>query len=150
MTTLQAAQALAPLGNLGPILFAIGIIGSGMVALPILVSSLCFSIAEASNWNYGLSKQPWDARRFFVLICVVLVCAVGIDYFGINTVRTLYWSQVLAGIFIVPILFFILWIANDRRIMRTTNGLWDNFWLGAAVGGMIAANAIFFWAEVVH
>jgi len=150
MTTLQAAQALAPLGVFGPILFALGIIGSGLVALPILVSSLCFSVAEAADWDYGLSKSPWDARRFFVLICVVLVCAVGIDYFGINTVRTLYWSQVMAGIFIVPILFFILWIANDRRIMRTTNRLWDNFWLGAAVGGMIAANAIFFWSELLH
>ena len=148
MTTRQDAQALAPLGELGPLLFAIGIIGSGMVALPILVSSLCFSIAEAANWDYGLSKSPWEARRFFFLICLVLVCAVTVDYFGINTVKTLYWSQVMAGIFIVPILFFILWIANDRRIMRTTNGLWDNFWLGAAVGGMIMANLIFFWSEI--
>ncbi len=145
MTTREAAEALAPLGELGPVLFAIGIIGSGLVALPILVSSLCFSIAEAANWDYGLSKSPWEARRFFVLICFVLLIAVTVDYFGINTVKTLYWSQVLAGIFIGPILFFILWIANDRRIMRTTNRLWDNFWLGAAVGGMIMANLIFFW-----
>ena len=148
MTTREAAQALSPLGELGPILFAIGIIGSGMVALPILVSSLCFSIAEAANWDYGLSKSPWEARRFFFLICLVLLCAVTVDYFGINTVKTLYWSQVLAGIFIVPILFFILWIANDRRIMKTTNNIWDNFWLGAAVGGMITANLIFFWTEM--
>jgi Mn2+/Fe2+ NRAMP family transporter len=148
MTTRQAAEALAPLGEPGPILFAIGIIGSGMVALPILVSSLCFSIAEAANWDYGLNKNPWEARRFFFLICIVLLFAVTVDYFGINTVKTLYWSQVFAGIFIVPILFFILWIANDRRIMKTTNNIWDNFWLGAAVGGMITANLIFFWTQI--
>lgn len=150
MTTRQAAQALAPLGELGPILFAIGIIGSGFVALPILVSSLCFSVAEAAGWDYGFTKEPWEARRFYVLICIVLFLAVVVNYFGINTVATLYWSQVLAGIFIVPILFFILWIANDRRLMRTTNNMWDNFWLGGAVGGMIAANLIFFWFEFLH
>ena len=147
MTTRQAAEALAPLGDLGPVLFAIGIIGSGLVALPILVSSLCFSVAEAAGWDYGFTKEPWEARRFYVLICIILVLAVVVNYFRINTVKTLYWSQVFAGIFIVPILFFILWIANDRRIMHTTNSTWDNFWLGGAVGGMIAANVIFFWFE---
>lgn len=150
MTTRQAAQALAPLGELGPILFAIGIIGSGFVALPILVSSLCFSVAEAAGWDYGFTKEPWEAQRFYVLICIVLFLAVVVNYFGINTVKTLYWSQVLAGIFIVPILFFILWIANDRRLMHNTNTVWDNFWLGGAVGGMITANAIFFWLEFIH
>jgi Mn2+/Fe2+ NRAMP family transporter len=150
MTTLEAAQALAPLGNLGPVLFALGIIGSGLVALPILVASLCFSISEAADWTYGLNQPPWEAKRFFSLICGVLLLSVVVNFFGINTVRTLYWSQVLAGIFIVPILFFILWLANDRRIMRTTNTRWQNFWLGAAVGGMIAANGVFFITELLH
>lgn len=147
MTTLDAAQALSPLGQLGPVLFALGIIGSGLVALPILVASLCFSIAEAADWSYGLNQPPWEAKRFFALICGVLVIAVLVNFFGINTVRTLYWSQVLAGMFIVPILFFILWLANDRRVMRTTNSRWQNFWLGAAVGGMIAANLVFFASQ---
>lgn len=149
MTTRQAAQALSALGEWGPILFAIGIIGSGMVALPILVASLCFGISEAADWNYGLNEKPWEATRFFVLICVVLFTAVIVGYIGINTVKTLYWSQVMAGIIIVPILFFILWISNDRRIMRTTNTRWQNFWLGGALGGMVIANAIFVWVEFV-
>jgi len=149
LTTRQAAEALSPLGQLGPILFALGIVGSGLVALPILVASLCFSISEALDWDYGLSKPPWEAPRFFVMICAVLLFAVVLNYFGINTVKTLYWSQVLAGMFIMPILFFILWIANDRRIMKTTNSRWDNFWLGGAVGGMFAANLVFFWSLLV-
>jgi len=148
MTTREAAGALAPLGAIGPILFAVGIIGSGLVALPILVASLCFSISEAANWDHGLSKPPWEARRFFVLIGAVLLLAVVANYFGINTVKTLFWSQVLAGIFVVPILFFILWISNDRRIMKNTNTAWQNFWLGGAVGGMLIANIIFFGAKI--
>jgi len=148
MTTREAAGALSPLGQVGPILFALGIIGSGLVALPILVASLCFSVSEAANWDYGLSKPPWEARRFFVMIGMVLLLAVVVNYFGINTVKTLFWSQVLAGIFIVPILFFILWISNDRRIMKNTNTVWQNFWLGGAVGGMLVANVIFFCAKI--
>ncbi len=148
MTTRQAASALASLGQLGPILFSLGIFGSGMVALPILVASLCFSVAEAFGWNYGLSKSPWEARPFFILICIVLVVAVAVNYIGINTVKTLYWSQVLAGIFIVPILYIILKLSNDRRVLRTVNTRWENFWLGGAVGGMIVANLIFFWNEL--
>lgn len=148
MTTSQAAEALSALGRIGPILFALGIIGSGMVALPILVASLSFSIAEAADWPYGLGEHPWEAKRFYVVICFVLLAGVFVNYIGINTVRTLYWSQVLAGIVIVPILIFILWISNDRRIMHTTNTRWQNFWLGGAVGGMLVANAIFFWSEV--
>jgi Mn2+/Fe2+ NRAMP family transporter len=148
MTTREAAQALSPLGQLGPILFALGIIGSGLVALPILVASLCFSISEAAEWSYGLNQPPWEAKRYFSMICAVLVLAVVVNSIGINTLRVLYWSQVLAGIFIVPILFFILWIANDRRIMRTTNSRWQNFWLGGALGGMVAANLVFLFTEI--
>ena len=148
MTTREAAGALSPLGSIGPVLFALGIIGSGLVALPILVASLCFSISEAANWDYGLSKPPWEARRFFVMIGMVLLLAVIVNYFSVDTVKTLFWSQVLAGIFIVPILFFILWISNDRRIMKNTNTAWQNFWLGGAVGGMLVANVIFFCAKI--
>jgi Mn2+/Fe2+ NRAMP family transporter len=144
MTSTDAAKALSSLGALGPVLFALGIIGSGMVALPILVASLCFSISEAADWQYGLNEKPWNARGFFILICAVLVGAVAISFIGVNTVRTLYWSQILAGIFIVPILFFILWLSNDRRVMRSTNTRWQNFALGFAVVGMIIANIIFF------
>lgn len=149
MTTRQAAGALSSLGQLGPVLFALGIFGSGMVALPILVASLCFSVAEAFGWNYGLSKSPWEARSFFIMICIVLVLAVVVGSVGLNTVKTLYWSQVLAGIFIVPILFVILRLSNDRRTVRTLNSKWENFWLGGAVGGMLAANILFIGSELM-
>jgi Mn2+/Fe2+ NRAMP family transporter len=123
--------------------------GSGLVALPILVASLCFSISEAADWNYGLNEAPWDAPLFFSAICFVLFAAVLVGYIGINVVKTLYWSQVLAGIIIVPILFFILKISNSRRIMCSTNTKWQNFWLRGALIAMVIANAAFLWTELV-
>ena len=144
MTTRQAAEALRPIvGDWGPIVFAIGIIGSGMVALPVLVASMCFDLAQAAGWKSGLSEKPWEAKRFYVLISAAVFLAAGANYMRINPVTALYWSMILAGILLIPTLIFILVISNDRRIMRTVNSRWQNFWLGAAAGGVAAAGLIY-------
>ena len=146
MTTRQAAEAFRPVvGNWGPIFFSLGIIGSGMVAIPVLIASMCYDIAQAMGWPYGLSENPWEAKRFYVLIsAAVLLAALG-NFVHINPVKALYWSMILAGTLTVPIFLFILIVANDRRIVRTPNTRWQNFWVGAATGGAIAATVIFLW-----
>jgi Mn2+/Fe2+ NRAMP family transporter len=141
-------MALEPaVGVLGPTLFALGIIGAGMVALPVLVASMCYSVSEAMGWRSGLSENPWEAKSFYVLISLsMLVAAIG-NFFHVNPVRALFLSQVLAGVLTVPILVFILVLSNDRRVMRTTNTRYRNFWIGAAIGGLLAAELLWvFWA----
>ncbi|HZS28043.1 MAG TPA: divalent metal cation transporter [Candidatus Angelobacter sp.] len=145
MTTRSASEALGSFGFAGTILFSLGIIASGLIALPILVASLCFSVAEAMGWNSGLSIEPWNARMFYVMISGTVFLAVIIDFFGVHTVHVLYWSQVLAGIVLVPIFIFILLLSNNTRIMRTTNTHFENFWLGCAAMGMLISNVLFFW-----
>jgi Mn2+/Fe2+ NRAMP family transporter len=145
MTTRTASEALGSFGFLGTILFSLGVIASGLIALPILVASLCFSVAEAVGWRSGLSVEPWNARMFYVMISVTVFVAVVIDFFGVHTVTVLYWSQVLAGIVLVPIFAFILLLSNNSRIMRTTNSHFENFWLGCAATGMLISNVLFFW-----
>lgn len=147
MTTRAASEALGTFGFLGPILFSLGIIGSGLIALPILVASLCFSVAEAFDWRSGLSAEPWEARLFYVMISVTVFLAVSIGLFGVNTVKVLYWSQVLAGIVLVPIFAYILLLSNNSRIMQTTNSRFENFWLGCAALGMLVSNVLFFWFQ---
>jgi Mn2+/Fe2+ NRAMP family transporter len=143
MTTTQAAEALSPaVGGFGPILFSVGIIGAGMVALPVLVASMCYSIAEAMGWRSGLSEHPWEAKSFYVLISLSMLAAVVLNFTPINPVKALYWSQILAGALTVPILLSMLVLSNDRRIMRTTNTVWQNFWIGGAIGGLIAIGAV--------
>jgi Mn2+/Fe2+ NRAMP family transporter len=149
MTTRQAAEALRPaVGDLGPILFSVGIIGAGMVALPILVASMCFSVSEAMGWKAGLSRNPWEAAPFYSLISLSTFLAMVANFFKINPVKALYFSQVLAGVLTVPIIAFILLLSNDRRIMQTTNSRWQNFWMGAAAGALLAAELLWAWWKI--
>lgn len=149
MSTRTASEALGTFGYAGTLLFSLGIIGSGLIALPILVASLCFSIAEAFGWKSGLAFVPWDARLFYVMISATVFVAVSIDMFGIHTVKVLYWSQVLAGIVLVPIFAYILLISNNPGIMRSTNSRSENWWLGFAIMGMFISNLLFFWTQFV-
>jgi len=141
----QAAMALDPLGQLGPVLFALGIIGAGLVALPVLVASMCYATAEAMGWKSGLSENPWEAKRFYVLISSAIFLAAAANFLAINQVKAIYGSQVLAGILSAPILLSILLLSNDRRVMRTTNTASQNFWAGAASGALAAAGLLLLW-----
>jgi Mn2+/Fe2+ NRAMP family transporter len=149
MTTRAAAEALHPLGPLAPILFSVGIIGSGLVALPLLAGSLSFSIAEALGWESGLSKAPWEAQFFYVVISGVLLFAVAIAFAPINTVKLLYGSQVLAGALSIPILGSLLMLGNRLGVVRKRNRRFDNTCLSIAVVGMVIANIMFVWNEWV-
>ena len=149
MTTRQAADALRPVvGDWGPILFSLGIIGSGLVAIPVLIASMCYDLAQAMGWPYGLSENPWEAKRFYVLISAAVLLAAAGNFIHINPVKALYWSMLLAGTLTVPIFLFILVVANDRRIVQTTNSRWQNFWLGAATGASAVATVIFLWMQL--
>jgi Mn2+/Fe2+ NRAMP family transporter len=146
LTTRSAAEALAPLGHLAPLIFSLGILGSGLVALPILISSMCFSIAEAADWNSGLNQNPWEAPLYYSLMSAVVALAVVVNYGHLNTVKVLYFSQVVAGALTVPILWYILRLSNNRAIVQRVNTVWQNFWLGGAIGGTIGANVIVVWS----
>jgi Mn2+/Fe2+ NRAMP family transporter len=140
MTVVQAAQALRPVvGELGTIFFSVGIIGSGLVALPVLVASMCYTLAQAMGWRYGLSEHPWEAKSFYLLISASMIVATLGNFININPVKALYWSMLLAGMATIPTFLFVLIVSNDRRIMKTTNTRLENFWVGAATGGSAAA-----------
>ncbi len=149
MTTRQAAEALRPaVGDWGTLVFAIGIIGSGLVALPVLVSSMCYDLAQAVGWKYGLSENPWEAKGFYALISGSMFVAGAAAFLPINPVHALYWAMILAGLCLIPTLAFLVLIGNDRRIMKTTNTVAQNFWIGAAAGGLLAASVAYLWWKI--
>lgn len=146
LTSRIAAEALTPaVGQLGAVLFALGIIGAGLVTLPVLVASMCHSVAEALGWKSGLNEYPWEAVRFYVLISVATFVATALNFIKVNPVNALYWSMILAGALAVPILIFILLVSNNRKGSQITNSWSQNFWIGAAVGTVIASALVAFW-----
>ena len=150
MTTRGAAEALRVLGQAGPVIFSLGIIGSGLVALPLIVGSLSFSVAEAFGWKSRLSRAPWEATRFYTLISAVVVLAVTVDMIGINVVTVLYWSQLFAGVLTIPILHYMRKLGDDPAIVSERNTRSENGWLLGAMIVTIIANLAFAWTQFVH
>jgi Mn2+/Fe2+ NRAMP family transporter len=146
LTTKMAAEALSPLGHLGPVIFAFGIVGSGLVALPILVASLCFAVSEAFGWSSGLHHKPWEAQLFYVLISGTLALAIVIDLGGINTIAVLYWSQVLAGMVILPILLALYLLGRKVGAIQKR----ERVTILATIVAFAIANAMFLWTIVAR
>jgi len=150
LTVRQAAEALRPVvGGWGMLVFAVGIIGSGMVALPVLVASQCYDLAQAAGWKYGLSEKPWEAKRFYMLISAAMVIATLADFVHMNPVKALYWSMILAGLLLVPMLVFIMIVSNNHMIMRTANTRWQNIWLGLTTASTAVVAAVYVWQLLI-
>ncbi|MNX83676.1 Divalent metal cation transporter MntH [compost metagenome] len=139
----EAAQALRPIaGEAAGLLFALGIIGTGFLAVPILTCSASYAVSEALGWRYGLRHKLWRARGFYALIICSTLVGVLIDFTGINPIDALVWSAVLNGFIAPPLLVIIMLVANNRAVMgQHVNGPWTNT-LGWLTTLLMAASAI--------
>lgn len=116
----QAAEALRPLaGEATFLLFALGIIGTGMLAVPVLAGSAAYALAETLDWRSGLDMKLDQARRFYAIIAFATLGGVLLDFTPLNPMRALLWSAVLNGIIAVPIMAVMMLVASDPRIMGT-------------------------------
>ena len=114
----DAAQALRPLaGDAAYVLFAVGLIGAGFLAVPILTGSSAYAIAEALGWKHGLDEKPRRAKLFYAMIVVPTAIGMLVNFAGINPIRALFWTAVINGFLAPPMLVVVMVIANDRRIM---------------------------------
>ena len=133
----DAAQALRPLaGNLATVLFAVGLIGAGLLAVPVLTGSAAYAVAETFGWPSGLDEKPRHAAKFYAVIAVSTLVGVLIDFVGINPIKALFWAAVINGVVAPPLLVIVMLVANNKRVMgKRTNGPVTNFvgWLAAAV-----------------
>ena len=133
----EAAQALRPLaGNLATVLFAIGLIGAGLLAVPVLTGSAAYAVAEAFGWRSGLDEKPRHAKKFYAVIAVATLVGVGMDFAGINPISALFWTAVINGVTAPPLLVVVMLVSNNKRVMgRRKNGLGTNIlgWLATAI-----------------
>jgi len=142
----EAALALKPfLGNNAFLLFALGIIGAGLLALPVLASSTAYAIAETFRWKEGLTKKPSKARGFYTVLSSTFFVALAISLLKINPVKILFYSQVFNGMLTPFLLVLIMIIAGSKKIMGDyRNGFWSNFfgWITTLIM-FLAALAVF-------
>jgi NRAMP (natural resistance-associated macrophage protein)-like metal ion transporter len=142
-TVEQAAQALKPLaGNSAYILFAIGVIGSGLLAIPVLSGSLSYIITESFGWKEGLNKKYHEAKTFYIIIAISLVLGLSLNYVGISPIKALIYSAVLYGLTAPVLIAIILHISNNKKIMgEYTNGKTSNI-LGFATLVLMTVAAV--------
>lgn len=145
-TAKQAAEALRPLaGDAAYLLFGLGLIGTGLLAVPVLAGSASFAVAEIFHWRAGLDLKPRRARRFYLVLAAAIVCGMVLDVFNSNPIRILFLSAVLNGLLAPPLMLLVMLVGNNRKIMgEHVNGFWLNLlgWLATIV--MTAAAVAFF------
>ncbi len=117
-TAAQAAAALrSAVGRFDGAVFASGIIGSGLLAVPMLAGSAAYGLAEACGWNAGLAREPGEARLFHGLILAATLIGVAINFLGMNPIRALIWSAIINGALSVPILAAMTRLASEPAAM---------------------------------
>jgi Mn2+/Fe2+ NRAMP family transporter len=142
-TTRQAAEALLPLaGPAAYLLFGVGLIGSGLLAIPVLAGSASFAIAELLKWRAGLDEPFHRAKRFYYVFACAVGVGVALDLIKASPIRMMFLSSLVNGLAAPPLLVVIMLVANNRRVMgdRTNTPLLNVFGWGATV--LMAAAAV--------
>lgn len=117
-TSAQAAEALRPLaGEVTFLLFSLGIIGTGMLAVPVLAGSAAYAVAECFNWPEGLDKKAQGAKRFYAIIALATLGGVVMDFLAIDPVKALIWSAIINGVIAIPIMAIMMTIASKPEVM---------------------------------
>jgi NRAMP (natural resistance-associated macrophage protein)-like metal ion transporter len=130
----QAARALEPLvktfphaGEIAKVIFALGIIGTGLLAIPVLAASSAFAVCDTFGWKEGLEKKFRQAKSFYLIIAASTLIGVCITFSNVNPIQALILAAVINAVVTVPILFLVMRIANDKKILKDrTNGRYSN------------------------
>jgi len=118
-TAKQAAEALRPLAGKGAYwLFTLGLIGTGMLAVPVLAGSCAYAIAEGASWRgASLNTKPGLAGKFYAVIAVSILVGLALDFAGLNAVKMLFWSAILNGLLAPPLVIIVVLLTSDRKVM---------------------------------
>ncbi len=145
-TSAQAAEALRPIAGVFTFaLFATGIIGIGLLAVPVLAGSGAYALGEALGWTTGLDRQPLDAKAFYGTIAASTLIGIGINFIGLDPIKALFWSAVINGVVAVPLMVIIMLMAMRHDVMGRfvlPRALWAMGWL--CTGTMAVVVAIMF------
>jgi NRAMP (natural resistance-associated macrophage protein)-like metal ion transporter len=146
-TSSQAAEALRPIaGRFAFAIFAAGIIGTGLLAVPVLAGSGAYALADCFRWREGLDQRLFRAKAFYAAIAVATMAGVGLNFTSVDPVKALYWSAVVNGVLAAPVMTTVMLIATNRNVMGQLTlrpGLRILGWFATAI--MFGASIGFFW-----
>jgi Mn2+/Fe2+ NRAMP family transporter len=139
----EAAEALRPVaGDLSAALLAIGIIGAGVLAVPVLTTSAAYGVSEAAGWKFGLDRKVSKAPQFYAVVIAATLVGMAIDFLGINPITALVVTAVINGLLAAPLLVLVMLVSNNRKVMgERTNGRRLNV-LGWGTAAVMAIAAI--------
>ncbi|HJV42183.1 Nramp family divalent metal transporter [Caulobacter sp.] len=147
-TSEQAAEALRPVaGELAFFLFAMGVVGTGLLAVPVLAGSVGYALSELRGWRSGLEHKPTEAKAFYAVIATAVIVGLIVDYSGLDPIQALFWSAVINGVISVPIMAAMMVVATRRDQMgafiatplQRVLGWAATAVMALAVGGMFLA-----------
>ena len=142
-TAAEAATALKPLaGNFAFLLFTIGLLGVGLIGVPVLAGSAAYAAAETMGWSEGLERHLTDARGFYAVIAVSMLLGIAIQYSPISPMKALFWSAVINGVVAVPLLAVIILLASKKAVMGAYTASRPVVVLGWATTVIMGAAAI--------
>jgi Mn2+/Fe2+ NRAMP family transporter len=142
-TAAQAAGALRPLaGDFAFLLFALGILGVGLIGVPVLAGSAAYAVSEAMGWQEGLERRARDAMGFYSVIAVSVLAGLAIQYSPVSPMRALFWSAVINGVVAVPLMVVIIVLASRKSIMGAFTPSRPVLVLGWAAAAVMGAAAV--------
>ncbi|MER8530794.1 divalent metal cation transporter [Mesorhizobium sp. M0814] len=149
-TAADAANALRPVaGEFAFMLFSLGIVGTGLLAIPVLAGSAAYAVGESRGWKIGLENKPWQAVGFYTVIGVATMLGIAVDYSPIDPIKALFWTAVINGVISVPIMAAMMVVASRRHEMGPFVATLGQRLLGwaatAIVAGAAVAMFIFSW-----
>jgi NRAMP (natural resistance-associated macrophage protein)-like metal ion transporter len=142
-TAAQAASALRPLaGDFAFVIFALGILGVGLIGVPVLAGSGSYALCEAMGWRWGLERRASDARGFYGVIAVSVLAGLVIQYSPINPMKALFWSAVINGVVAVPLMAVVIVLVSRKSVMGAYTAPWPIVALGWAATAVMGAAAL--------
>jgi Mn2+/Fe2+ NRAMP family transporter len=137
----DAAEALSPVaGHAAGALFAIGVIGVGFLAVPVMTSGAAYDLCQTVGWKYGLNETPAEAKKFYLVTAAFTAVAMSMNFLGFNPMKALVFAGIIQGFSTPPLMLLILLMTNNRRIMGArTNGRAINILGGITIAAMFAA-----------
>jgi Mn2+/Fe2+ NRAMP family transporter len=142
-TSADAAQALRPIaGNHAAILFALGIVGTGLLAVPVLAGSAAYALGEALEWPVGLARRPMQAKAFYATIAAATLIGMALDFTPINPIKALFWTAVINGVVAVPVMAIMMLLSQRRDVMGAFAVRGPLRWLGWIATALMAAAVV--------